>query len=100
MKIASYDIQNGVLSIYLEGELNSTTAPQLEDDLFSLIKEKPPCAIVLDLDQVSYVSSAGLRVVLRLKKVCPSLRITRTSGEIYKVFEMTGFTNLIEIERK
>ena len=100
MKIASYDIQNGVLSIDLEGELNSTTAPQLEDDLFSLIKEKSPRAIVLDLNQVSYVSSAGLRIVLRLKKVCPSLRITQTSAEIYKVFEMTGFTNLIEIERK
>ncbi len=54
---------------------------------------------VLDADNLEYISIAGLRVMLRLRKSEPNLAIINTSPEVYSVFEMTGFTEMMKIEK-
>jgi uncharacterized protein (TIGR02172 family) len=54
---------------------------------------------VLDASSLEYISSAGLRVILRLKKAYPDITVYNVSSEIYDIFEMTGFTEMMNVEK-
>ena len=84
----------------LSGRLDTTTAPQLQETLipaFDGAKE-----VELDFAGLTYVSSAGLRVLLMGQKTAKakggSMTLTHVSGEIMEVFEMTGFADMLTIE--
>jgi anti-anti-sigma factor len=88
------------LSIALEGRLDTTTAPQLQTELipaFDTVKY-----IELDFKNLDYVSSAGLRVLLVGQKTAKAkngkMVIINASSEIKEVFEMTGFSGILNIE--
>lgn len=53
----------------------------------------------MDVDDLQYVSSAGLRVILRLRKSIPDLKIVNANPDIYEIFEMTGFNEIIPVEK-
>ena len=55
--------------------------------------------MVLDAEKLEYISSAGLRVILRLRKQEPELAIVNASPEVYEIFEMTGFTEMMPVSR-
>jgi uncharacterized protein (TIGR02172 family) len=54
---------------------------------------------VVDADRLEYISSAGLRVILRLRKEAPKLAIINVASDVYEVFDMTGFTDMVTIEK-
>lgn len=60
---------------------------------------KPHSSLTLDCETLDYISSAGLRVVLRLRKQEPELRLTNVSPEVYEILSMTGFTEMMPVER-
>jgi anti-sigma B factor antagonist len=96
MKI-NFNKDNGILSIALDGRLDTTTAPELE----SFINENydGKCAIAIDCEKLSYVSSAGLRVLLTAqKKTKGSMKLTNVCELVMEVFEMTGFVDILVIE--
>lgn len=88
---------NGVLTLALRGRLDSLSAPAVQSEAKALIDETGAGAIVIDLDGLKYVASAGLRVFLQLKKRVPELSIINVPAEIYDVFEMTGFTEIMKV---
>ena len=53
----------------------------------------------MDSENLEYISSAGLRVILRLKKAEPSLKVINVSADVYEIFDITGFTEIITIEK-
>lgn len=55
--------------------------------------------VVLNCRELEYISSSGLRVVLKYKKLYPNLRVENVSNDIYNVFEMTGFTRIIPVTK-
>ena len=63
------------------------------------MKEKDPSAVVLDAENLDYISSAGLRIILRLKKNHPDLSIINVKSDVYEIFEMTGFTEMMHVEK-
>ena len=87
------------LTIALEGRLDTVTAPQLEAELRTAgngVSER-----VFDLGALDYVSSAGLRVLLSAQKVMNrqgSMTIRSVKPEIMEIFEVTGFTDILNIE--
>ena len=87
------------LTIALEGKLDTTTAPQLQDILIPAFDEAKD--IILDFSALAYVSSAGLRVLLMGEKTAKakggSLTLTGVSPEIMEVFEMTHFADILNI---
>ena len=86
------------LIIALDGRLDTTTAPELETDLGTLAGVK---ALVIDMSKLAYISSAGLRVLLKAQKVMNkqgSMKVTKVSPEIKEIFEVTGFDELLNIE--
>ena len=86
------------LTIALDGRLDTTTAPELEAELGSLPGVK---TLVMDMTKLVYISSAGLRVLLKAQKLMNkqgSMTVKNISQEIREIFEVTGFDELLNIE--
>jgi len=90
----------GKLVLALEGRLDTTTAPQLENELkVSLYDIK---ALTLDMEKLEYLSSAGLRVLLaaqkQMQKQQAEMVVVNVNEIIMEVFEITGFVDIITIK--
>ena len=84
----------------LEGHLDTTTSPQL-DEYASSLAAKGIKDIVVDMAKCEFVSSAGLRVIVAMQKraaVEGSLKFTGVVPDVMDVFEMTGFDKILTIE--
>lgn len=91
--------ENGIFTVALIGKVDSANAAQAEEQINELIKDYSGQALVLDFNELEYISSAGLRVVLRLRKNYPELKIINVSSEVYEILEMTGFTEMMTVEK-
>ena len=86
-------------SLKIIGRLDTTTAPELEatiDGCIAEIKE-----LVLDCSALEYVSSAGLRVILKAQKLMNAqgnMKLTHVNETIMEVFDITGFADILTIE--
>ena len=82
-----------------EGRIDAKTAPQIEEELLSLPAEVKH--LVVDFGRVRYISSAGLRMLAVVQQEFEdrngSLRIVGAMREIMDIFELTGFTELLDI---
>ena len=92
-------LENNVLTVYLGGEINSYNADNIEKEIRETLEKQSFEKLVLDFSSVSYISSAGLRIVLKLKQQYNNFSIIETSLEVYDIFSMTGFTNIMEIKK-
>ena len=92
-------IEDGALCFALEGRLDTTTAPQLEEALKGELAGAD--RLVLDFAKLEYISSAGLRVLLSAQKVMAKkcgMKIRNVSDVIMEIFEVTGFVDILDIE--
>ena len=91
--------ENGKLILAIEGRLDTTTAPQLQEVLIPAFDDSKE--ITLDFRELVYVSSAGLRVLLmgqkQAKKTGGAMTLTGVSEEVMEVLEMTGFADMLTI---
>ena len=96
------EIKGSVLTVYLEGRIDTNNAAQAEKELFSTIQECDAKKVVLDAEELSYISSAGLRVLMKLKKSLGSdteLVVENVSRDVFDIFETTGFTEILDIRK-
>jgi len=87
------------LVVALEGRLDSTTAPQLEEELKTGLEGVTD--LVIDLSKLEYISSAGLRVLLSAFKIMRNkgkMKVTNANELVKEVFEVTGFSDFLPIE--
>ena len=87
------------LTIALEGRLDTTTAPELEAELSASLDGVQQ--LTLDLQQLAYLSSAGLRVILGAQKRMNKqghMTVTHVCADIMEVFEITGFVDILDIK--
>ena len=94
-----FELKEKTLTLFLEGELNSYNADNIEKEIDNILKEQTFDKLVLDFSHISYISSAGLRIVLKLKQKYNKVSIVETSLEVYDIFQMTGFTNIMDIKK-
>jgi len=92
-------MEDKIVTIALEGRIDSGNSTEIENRINSIIEENAPESVVLDANDLEYISSAGLRVILRLRKRFPDLTITNVIPEVFEIFEMTGFTEMMKIEK-
>ena len=92
-------IDKDILYIALEGRIDASNAAEAEGKIFSIKNDNPGKHTVVDADKLEYVSSAGLRVILRLRKEEPKLAIINVSSDVYEILDMTGFTDMVTVER-
>ena len=92
--------KDGETTLVLSGRLDTVTAPQLQEELLPEFENAEQ--VILDFTDLVYVSSAGLRVLLHGEKTAQAkgskMKITGVCPEVMEVFEMTGFTSMLNIE--
>ena len=88
-----------ILYINLDGRIDASNASDVENSINEVRKANPGMHTVLDADALEYISSAGLRIMLRLRKEEPGLAIINVSPDVYGIFEMTGFTEMMTVEK-
>ena len=96
MKI-EFTKNDGVMNVTLDGRLDTTTAPQLDEMLTSNLM----CVNTLTIDckKLVYISSAGLRVLLAThKKMKGAMKLVNVQELVMEVFEITGFSDILVIE--
>ena len=92
-------INNDAVTFIVSGRLDTQTAPELEnelDNILSGLKE-----LTFDMTNLEYVSSAGLRVILKAQKAMNaqgSMKLTGVNDSIMEVFDITGFLDILTIE--
>ena len=87
------------LTLNIVGRLDTTTAPELENELKASLDGVND--LVLDLVDLDYISSAGLRVLLAAQKVMNKqgeMIILNASSDIMEVFDITGFSDILTVE--
>lgn len=90
----------GMLTLFIEGRIDTITAPALEGELKHSVTDGVE-ALILDFTQVAYISSAGLRVLLAAQKVMKrqgQMILRNVNDTVMEVFEVTGFSDILTIE--
>ncbi len=92
-------VENGAAVFALGGRLDTTTSSELEAALEPVLGEVTD--ITFDFENLEYISSAGLRVLLKTQKVMNtkgSMKVIHVNETIMEVFDVTGFTDILTVE--
>ena len=95
----NYNKEAEKLSVAPEGRLDTATALEFEKTLGELLNGVSD--LILDMKKVTYVSSAGLRVLLKLQKIMfnqGKMKLIGVNDTVMEVLEITGFANILRIE--
>ena len=95
----TYRIDKDILYIAIEGRVDASNAADTEKKIFDIKNANAGKHVVLDADNLEYISSAGLRVILKLRKEEPQVAIINVAPEVYEVFDMTGCTDMVTVEK-
>lgn len=88
------------LTFYLKGRIDTTNAQAFEEEIMKIVEENASLPIVVDCSDLQYISSAGLRVIMKLKKANKDTILVEVSPAVYEIFETTGFTEIITIHKQ
>ena len=92
-------IENGKAFFALSGRIDTTTAPQLEKEIKESINGITE--LVLDMKELDYISSSGLRVLLATQKIMSKqgkMTLINVGETVMGIFEVTGFSDILTIE--
>lgn len=95
----AYSKDGDELTLFFEGHIDATHAPDVEEAAREIVEREGCSELVLDCTNLSFLSSAGIRIVLRLAKQVPSLKLINVPAEVYEVLDMTGLTEMIEVSK-
>ena len=99
MEYISYKLDGNTMTIALKGHIDSANAPEVEREIGEALDREVPEQLILDAQELEYISSAGLRIILRLRKEMKTLKIINVAPEVYEIFDMTGFTEMVDISK-
>lgn len=95
----TYHSNEDSLTICIGGRVDASNAADVEKDIAQARSTAPNASVVIDAKNLDYISSAGLRIFLRLRKEDPKLAIVNVSSEVYDILEMTGFTEMMTVKK-
>lgn len=98
-KTIRFEENDKSVTAYLSGIIDSSSAPQVEEELMLQKQDCPLKEVDINAEGLTYISSAGLRVLLKLRKMQNELKIFNVSAEVYEVLEMTGFTKILSVSK-
>lgn len=94
------DFSDNTLTIYLEGRIDSNNANEVEAQIMESLKPEA-AKVQFDAEKLAYISSAGLRILLKVrKKFKQPIPVLNVSNEVYEIFSITGFSELLDVHKK
>lgn len=79
--------------------IDTTNAPEIETEINEKLSGFSGSSVIIDAENLKYISSVGLRLVLKLKKQFDDTKIVNASTEVYEIFDMTGFAEMMTVEK-
>ena len=92
-------VTDNIIKITLSGRIDSNNAREVENEINAIIEGKSEMSTIIDAAKLDYISSAGLRVLLHVKKLNDDLKIINVNSDVYEILDMTGFTEMMDIEK-
>lgn len=86
-------------TLYLDGKISTANADAVEKNINAALKNVDAKNLILNLNDVTFISSYGVRIILKLAKKFHGLKICDALPEVYNVLEMTGLTKIIPVTR-
>ena len=78
----------------IKGKIDSNNAGDFEKEIMAVMPKE------IDASELNYISSAGLRILMKLRKAVGEVTISKVSSEVYEIFDVTGFTQLITVNKR
>ena len=95
----SFDAADGRMIIKASGKIDSANAGEFEKGFFDAMEGKTITSVLMDAAELEYLSSAGLRGVFSIKDAIDDFSIINVSDALYDIFDVTGFTKMIDIKK-
>ena len=95
----NHKLENEILTVYPVGRLDTDSSVKFETEILDICNANKHESLILDATELQYVASSGLRVILKIAKSEKNFKIENVSSAIYGVFEMTGFSRIINISK-
>ena len=96
-----FDNNNDVLTLYLSGRIDANNSVDIDAEISDILAKNPGLVPKFDASELGYISSAGLRVLLKYRKQFgKNLDVLNVSSEVYDIFEVTGFTELLNVKKR
>lgn len=95
----NYKLEKDALLVSLEGRFDTDASLKFDTEFTEICKENPHSSLVLDASELEYIASSGLRTILKMAKTEKNFRMENVSPAVYSVFEMTGFSRIINITK-
>ncbi len=92
-------LENGILTVLLDGKLDTSTTPQVQSEIEADVESAD--SLVIDMKDLKYISSAGLRLLLSLHKKMMAkggMTIINVNDTNMEILEFTGFADILNIE--
>ncbi len=94
-------LENNTLTLFLEGHIDSGNASLVEQEIFAAVEGMPDAELTVDAEGLEYISSAGLRVLMKLKKQSgKQIKVINVSPQVWEIFEITGFVVLFDVHKR
>ncbi len=90
--------QGNEVTVCLKGSITAENSPRLEAELLSLLQDRPE-KVILDAGELVSISGSGLRLLLKLREICPTLSLCNVSMEIADLLQVTGVDTLLDSRR-
>lgn len=94
------NLQDNTMVIALAGRIDSNNASQAEEEINSLLADYDADSLCVDMQGLEYISSAGLRILLRLRRAYSDLSLINVTSEVYEILHMTGFTEMMTVRKE
>ena len=77
----------------IKSKIDSTNAPAIEEEIMAQLPTE------IDASQLEYISSAGLRVLMKLRKAVGEVTLHNVSIDVYEILDVTGFTSMLTVKK-
>ena len=96
-----FESSNGGLTVFLEGDLDAQNASSVQAEIETAQKAHPNDELLFDAENLRYISSAGLRVLLKFQRQSKDKKLTiqNVSRDVYDVLELTRFVDLMNVKK-
>ena len=95
----SYQLENEVLFVSLEGRLDTEASAKFEVEFAEVSKNNPHSSLIMDASNLEYIASSGLRIMLKMVKTEKNFKLENVIPAVYSVFEVTGFSKIINMTK-
>ena len=94
-----FELTDNLLTLFFFFFLNSYNADVMEKEVDEILSSSQFQTLNLDFAKLNYISSAGLRIILKIKQKHDDSHVINANLDVYDVLQMTGFTNIMDVKK-